>query len=126
MVSSVDHELEMFEDAAKQYITYLNNEYLEQMKSEVISFERAHIGYPKGVASKGEDNTGKERKNSVLPFDFRNEVINVLKPREIIRAQENDSENSKFDNSYYCYLINVSDNEYEIIIEPFNGTKSVD
>ena len=125
MVSSVDHELSLFEEAAKQYISYLNNEHLNIMKNECIYFDKDKTHNTKVKSHSGQvHNDG--RKNSILPFEFREEAIKVLKPTMIVKGQENvvdDKVISASDVVYYSYLVDLGNNEYKLIIEPFNGTK---
>jgi hypothetical protein len=138
--SSLTQELQRFENAAKQYIEYINNEYIESKKtkdkSNIVYFEPEE---PEGLSRRSGEASGslyvgeQERKNVVLASNFRDDVITELEPIMTKIAIPNVitgtyvssyvSEEDQIDKMYTCSLIALGNNEYKLIMEPFNGMK---
>lgn len=111
--------------ALKKYIDYLNHEYQE----EVIAKEVMHgISYKEPVPESDAFRRGprefgvkptKERKNAVMGAEER---IEVLEEHTYVYKDYAFTGNNK-EIEYMVYLYNVRDNEFVLVMEPYNGVK---
>ncbi len=138
--SILNKELERFENVAKQYIKYINDEYIESKKkqhnNDIVYFtpeEKEYIPRSGESSSKLYLGEPQERKNVVLASDYRDEVIDLLNPimtkiaipsvKTGVYVSPYVDDGLDVDSMYTCSLIEVGNNEYKLIIEPFNGMK---
>lgn len=135
--SAFNKELERFESVVEQYIAYINKEYIESKKKKVNNdivyyTPEEGDGLPRRSGEVITPEEEQERKNIVLPSDFRDSVIEELHPivtKVAVPAVEtrtygsSESITDTADRLYTCSLIRVGEDEYKLIMEPFNGTK---
>ena len=136
--TTFNQELKKFENTAIQYISYLNNEYKESKKKNVSSVvyftpeenipSERRSGAPSSIYI-GEH----ERKNAVLAANYRDQIVESLNPimtKVAISDTQvgtiNDTKLSNgddLDSMYTCSILLIGQDEYKLVMEPFNGTR---
>ena len=129
-------QLKSLESVIEQYISYINKETIERVKeesqSEVVYFTPEE---PEGNIRRNGKPIGKalvkDRKNYVIAANYRFYILNELEPIfskvaiPSVKTKvygENDYEDD-VDNMYSCSLFSLGNDEYKLVMEPFNGIK---
>ena len=135
--SIFDSQLEKLENVIEQYISYINNETIkrnqEQSQSDIVYFvpEETDGNVRRNGAPKEVHPEEHERKNNVMATDYRDSVINGLKPIKTkiamssvkVKTYDGEEFEEDIDSIYTCSLVSLGNNEYKLIMEPFNGIR---
>ncbi len=129
-------QLQSLESVVEQYMSYINNETIEREKeeshSEVVYFTPEE---PEGSIRRNGSPIGKvllkERKNRVMGANYRFQIIKELEPilnkvaipSVKVKVYGESEYEDDIDNMYKCSLFSLGDDEYKLVMEPFNGIK---
>lgn len=110
-----------FEDTLSKitnYINYLNKEFIESTKLDTITYTPAEpdkiITEPRTYSN---SQIAEERKNYILSVEERKEVLEKVQPMYVCLARRSDTN----DISALCYMYNIGNGYYKIILEPYSG-----
>ncbi len=134
--SLFDKQLQELENVVEQYIAYINKETIERAKekanSDIVFFvPEEPEGNIRRSGAPRKNVEEYERKNNVLSSEYRDEVINTLNPimtkvamsKVKVKIYGEEELEDDFDSIYTCNLIGLGNNEYKLIMEPFNGMR---